>query len=450
MTFSSFYFLFIFIPLFFLVYYLVPKRAKNAVLLTGSIIFYGYTKWWYVPIVLANMLICYCFGKAIEKCKKESLSQKLLVEMAIVIQIIILISLRLEGAWPVGFSFLTFQMISYFIDVAHSRCKAENSLLKFATYSCMFPKLMQGPITRYGELQPALESGPAPVREEAEAGFKLFVLGLGYKVLLADRLAILWNDVRTIGFESISTPLAWIAMFGYSLQLFLDFQGYSLMAIGLGKMLGFNLPMNFDSPYMSRSISDFYRRWHSTLGRWFKDYVYIPLGGSYKSRIRTIVNLFIVWILTGLWHGFEIHFLIWGVFLFFFIMMEKNVWGKLLNTKNIVSKVFSHLYLLFLIPISWMIFAISDLKELYIYFSRLFGFKQTFESACINPDDFIKYAEIYWPFFAVGILCATPIVERFITGKHKRIAVIILLIVFWACVHFIMKSAQNPFMYFSF
>ncbi|MBE5999263.1 MAG: MBOAT family protein, partial [Sarcina sp.] len=261
----------------------------------------------------------------------------------------------------------------------------------------------------------------------------------------ADRLGILWNEIIKIGFESISTPLAWLGAAGYSLELYYDFWGYSLMAAGLGLMLGFKFVQNFAHPYAACGIADFYRRWHATLGSWFRDYVYIPLGGSRGGALTTVRNLLVVWLLTGFWHGGTLNFLIWGVVLGLLIIWEKFVVADLMDRVPLLG----HLHVIVLIPLTWVVFAITDLKELAVYFSRLFPFFGT--GVAVNKGDFAKYLGIYWPFFAAAVLLCIPFVYKSIVWKRKNPLVLALLfLLFWVSVYFSSISAGNPFMYFSF
>jgi alginate O-acetyltransferase complex protein AlgI len=278
-----------------------------------------------------------------------------------------------------------------------------------------------------------------------EDGITFFAMGLGMKVLIADRLGILWNEILKIGFESISTPMAWLGAVGYSLQLYFDFWGYSLMAGGLGLMLGFRYVQNFIHPYAAGSITDFYRRWHATLGSWFRDYVYIPLGGSRGGSAATIRNLMVVWLLTGFWHGGTLNFVLWGLALGLLIIYEKYVAGGLLDRIPVLG----HLHVIILIPLTWVVFAITDLRELGVYFSRLFPLFGA--GVAVNRGDFAKYLGIYWPFFAAGILLCVPVFYNLLVWKRRHPVVIgLLLVVFWASIYFASISAGNPFMYFSF
>ena len=319
------------------------------------------------------------------------------------------------------------------------------------SYILFFPKLLSGPIARLEQMETRKVRlmGEKPPRNgvNIEYGAACFIIGLGYKVLLANQLAGLWREIQTIGLPSVSTQLAWMGVIGYSLQLYFDFQGYSLMAIGIAKMLGYTMPNNFDSPYLSKSVSEFYRRWHITLGAWFRDYVYIPLGGSRKGTGRTIINLFAVWLLTGLWHGFGVNFLLWGMFLFFWIAMEKIWLRKFLENKPWLA----HIYVLLVIPLSWVFFALPELSDIVWCFLRLFGPIVPYEGINVSAGDYLKYGSMYWPFLVAGIFFAFPFGEKWLKRNYRRgLGILVLLVIFWMSVYQLAMGLNNPFMYFSF
>ena len=268
---------------------------------------------------------------------------------------------------PLGVSFYLFQSAGYLIDVCRGAA-AEKNFVDYAAFTIAFPQLTMGPILRYDEWRGALKERTLS-REDACLGFELFTVGLCFKVLLADQLAPLWASLERIGYGYLSTPLAWLGAASYSLQLYFDFSGYSLMAMGLGQMLGLPVPRNFDLPYTARSVSEFYRRWHITLGTWFRDYVYIPLGGSRNGNARTVLSLTVVWFFTGLWHGANWNFVLWGVMLLGFILLEKFCIGDFLKEHNVLS----HVYLLFVIPQTWVIFRITKLSDVVTLFPEVFS-----------------------------------------------------------------------------
>lgn len=308
----------------------------------------------------------------------------------------------------------------------------------------MFPQLIAGPIVNYSEVYEQLK-----VRTFSWAnfnnGFKTFTLGLASKVLLANRIGGLWTQVVNIGAESITTPLAWMGIIAFSLQLYFDFYGYSLMAIGLGEMMGLTLPQNFNYPYYSLSMTEFWRRWHMTLGRWFREYVYIPLGGSRKGKLRTILNLFVVWALTGLWHGADWNFVLWGLFLFVVLVLEKTFYLKYLER----FKVLGHIYMAFLIPLSWLLFASGSIQEIGVYLTRLFPIHGASETAF--AQDFIKYGEMYGPTMVIGLILSQPVLVRFYKRfKDSWWMSFLLLGLFWGSLYYLHLGLDNPFLYFRF
>lgn len=456
-NFASLEFLFRFLPIFFIIYYIVPAKYKDAALLVGSLIFYVTGELILFPVLAAAIVINYLFGRKIwnlQTCNKihdwQLTERKKYMAFAVAFDVLLLVVFKVLGTFvdskllPLGISFYVFKMISYQVDIMKQRVRKKPGFKDTALYFCMFPQVISGPIMRYDEGDFELERSCEA--EDFEDGLKYFVLGLGMKVLLADRLAIFWNDLQMIGFESISTPLAWMGAAGYSMQLYFDFWGYSLMASGLLVMLGYSFVENFDHPYASTSVGEFYRRWHMTLGSWFRDYVYIPLGGSRCSKKRLIRNLAFVWLLTGLWHGNGLNFILWGIVLGILVILEKLVYGKYLQKMPLLG----HIYVLVLIPLTWVVFAIQDLKQMGIYFGRMFPFLGG-EGIAVHTTDFIKYGQDYGIFFITGIVLCVPAVFNFYEKNKKNPVVILLLaVIFWAAVRVISGSAGNPFMYLKF
>jgi len=462
-VFSSLEFIFRFLPLFLIIYYIVPKKFQNAVLLTGSLCFYAWGDLKNLVFLLISVFINFI---AVKRMKRENCNSKPWLITALLFNIGMLfffkyinfaidnINVILAGingkqiaelTWglPLGISFYTFQAISYVIDFYRKDIEDDPDLFHFATYLIMFPKLVSGPITSYKEIGNQLKNRNCSVTK-FEKGLKLFVIGLGLKVILANRLGILWNNIQTIGFESISTPLAWLGSIGYSLQLYLDFQGYSLMAIGAGQMLGFHLPDNFRHPYMSKSMTEFWRRWHITLGLWFRNYVYIPLGGNRKGKKRLVFNLLIVWLLTGLWHGASWNYVLWGLVLFVLILFEKLYFKKILDRSVIIARI----YMLLAIPLTWILFAIHSLKDVLIYYGRMFGIVQGIN---VNNGDFIKYFSQYKWLLFTGIFLCFPYGKRLFKKLENNIlCTIFLLLVFWYSVYLLSNGLNNPFLYFQF
>ena len=458
MIFSSIEFIFIFLPFFLFIYFIIPEKYKNYIILIGSIAFYVVGTWdhpHYIFLLILTTLINYLIGKKLGQSKNKkilifgiiyNLSWLILFKyidfIISIIQNTVNIKIeKLNLLLPLGISFYTFQSISYLVDIYNRKIKSENSLVKYAMYVFMFPQLLSGPIVSYDDINGQLDKRKNNL-QNIFIGFKYFIVGLGFKVLLADRIGCLWNDILMIGIESISTKLAWLSIIGYSLQIYFDFYGYSLMAIGLGKMIGFTLPDNFKTPYLSVSMTEFFRRWHITLGTWFRNYIYIPLGGNRKGKLRTIFNLLVVWILTGLWHGANYNFILWGLVIFAIIMIEKLWLKKYLDRHKFVG----HLYMLFLIPITWAIFAITDLQQLIIMFKKMFTFNEG-----LYLLDYIKYFKIYGILIISGIICSTGVVEKLIIKKQNNIFTIsLLIIIFCSSIYYLYIGLNNPFLYFSF
>lgn len=450
MVFSSFEFLFRFLPAFLIIYFITPKKFRNAVLFLGSIAFYTYGEAQYVLLLLASVTVNYVIARSMYKTPEDGRGrrQAVLLILALCYNFGMLFFFKYSGLTtklPLGISFYTFQIAAYVIDVYRGIVPAEKSYVNLGTYLTMFPQLIAGPIVNYTEVSSCLKRRTVTARD-FESGIRILVIGLGSKVIIADRVGMLWNNVQTIGFNSISTPLAWLGAVAYSMELYFDFAGYSMMAIGLGKMLGFQIPVNFRFPYISKSVTEFWRRWHITLGRWFRDYVYIPLGGSRKGRLRTMFNLFAVWILTALWHGAGYNFLIWGGMLLGALFLEKLFLLPFLQK----SKVIGHVYLLLFVPVTWMAFTITDVHQLGIYLTRMFPFVNA-HTGMVNSMDYIKYLKDYDSLLAMGVLFATP-VPAVIYGRIKRgmLGTLVIAVIFALSMYYLAVSANNPFLYFNF
>ena len=471
MVFSSLTFLFAFLPIFLVLYYCSPAKYRNGLLFTGSLVFYGIGEPLYLCLIICFVLVNLGIGLFIDRSERLS-GKRLWLITGLLYNFGLLFFFKytnffleningvlklchsgtqlklLELTLPLGISFYTFQIVSYIIDVYRGKVKADHSVISLGAYLCMFPQLIAGPIVVYSDIRRELHERTITIHN-LDDGLKTFILGLGFKVLLANRVGTLWNEVCTIGFESISTPLAWLGSLAYSMQLYFDFCGYSLMAIGLGKMLGFTIPENFHHPYLSRSVTDFWRRWHITLGAWFREYVYIPLGGNRKGRIRTIVNLGIVWLLTGFWHGAAWNFILWGVFIFLLEILEKNLLLPVLNHKSIAAHIFSHIYMILYILVSWTIFAISDFNQLAMYLARMFPFFGMGHT--LNSYDFVKYLTDYGVLLICCILFCTAGPEKlYHRFKNKLGGIVIALIIFWYSVYYLAIGMNNPFLYFRF
>ena len=472
MVFSSLEFIFQFLPIFLLIYFLCPARYKNFCLFAGSMLFYLYGVWdtpLYLALFGASMAVNYFFGCRIARSRARFRRRKRLF-WGVAYNLFWLLLFKYTGFFteningilrlmglslelpvfapvlPVGISFYTFQAISYLADVYRKTAEYEPSFVNFAMYISMFPQLIAGPIVTYSSIKKEISRRSHSMRA-VEEGLKTFTIGLGLKVLLANRLGGLWNEAGTVGYESISTPFAWLAITAFSLQIYFDFYGYSLMAKGLGRIMGFTIPENFHDPYLSLSMTEFWRRWHMTLGSWFRDYVYIPLGGSRKGKLMTFRNMLAVWALTGFWHGASWNFIIWGLLLFFILSVERLGLIRILERWRMAG----HLYMAFMIPLTWLVFAVTDIRQIILYFQRLFPVFARQQRFFYFSGDYVKYARLYAVSLAAGLLFMTDIPIRiYARFKYSMITAAALLGIFWLCVYCMRMGMDDPFLYFRF
>lgn len=442
---SDLNFLFRFFPVFLLLYILCPGKYRNGLLFAASLIFCGLGDVRSMLVLLCSLTVNYILI-LLMTLNSDSLSwRKSWLFIAILLNAGLLCYYKYAAnTLPVGISFYTFTLLSADIDIYRCPQNIPGSWLEFGTFAAMFPKLLSGPVTAYHDTIGQIRRRNTDWRK-VEYGLSLMIAGLAFKNLIADPLGTLWHEIRTVGFESISTPLAWMGMAAFSVQLLFDFQGYSLMAIGLGSMLGFKLPQNFDHPYRACSVSEYYRRWHISLGRWFRDYLYIPLGGSRRGMARTGLNLMIVWLATGIWHGITVNFLLWGLTLGLLIVLEKYVIGNFLNTHRLAA----HLYVWLLLPLTWVIFSITDLESLKLYFTRLFPFWGG--GIAVNPGDWLYHGRTYAGFFLAALAVSCPLADR-LWKKYWNTLITkgILFVLFWICVYRIVNGLHNPFLYLGF
>lgn len=387
MVFSSTIFLCVYLPLVLLGYYICPKKGRNLFLLIVSLVFYAWGEPKYVFLMIFSILVNYIFGRLMDKNRGRQKRMKLLLVLSVVIDLGLLSVFKytdfiitnvnaifgssfdlLNIALPIGISFYTFQAMSYTIDVYRDDVRVQKNLIDFGMYITMFPQLIAGPIVRYADVQDQLAERSVTTADFSE-GVMRFVVGLGKKVLLANQMGAVWSDIYALGGD-VSALMAWTGAIAYTFQIYFDFSGYSDMAIGLGRMFGFKFPENFRYPYQSVSITDFWRRWHITLSTWFKEYLYIPLGGNRRGLARQALNLLIVWSLTGFWHGAGWNFVMWGLYYFVILFIEKLF---LLKALDKLPKFFRHVYALLLIIIGWVIFASDDVSVLLPYLCSMFG-----------------------------------------------------------------------------
>ena len=442
MQFHSIEFIFYFLPAFLAVYYVLRGTARQAALAAGSLLFYGFAAGWrLLPMgsLLAAVSLGYLGGLLLGRWPKR---WALLPLCAVFAGGLVFFKLYLGGVLlPVGMSFYVFQLIAYLADIVRGRVSPEKNPLRFLAETSMFPRLLSGPIADSAELQRDCRA-PRVGLFTFHMGLQEFVLGLALKVILANRLGGVWAQGAVYGFEAVSTPFMWLALATWSMRLYFDFYGYSLMAVGLGHMLGYNLPMNFLEPYSAKSVSEFFRRWHATLGRWFRDYLYIPLGGSRRGTARTILNLAVVWAVTGFWHGVGGGYLLWAGFLFLLIVNERLWLRKLLDK----SRVLCHVYVVAVILLSWVPFAAGSVQETLVVFRRLLGV-----GGVGAVEDFRHWFPMTARLFALGLFFATPVPKLLWRRLQKKVwADLGILALFWACLYFIATSAQDPFIYFQY
>lgn len=466
MVFSSFTFLLYFLPAFLVAYFVMPAGLKNAVIFAGSLVFYYYgvvEHPSYILLMLLTLVVNYLAARMMER---EGQNRKVWLILGLTYNFGSLFLFKYLDFFsrsinqllgymgrkaalpyahlvlPIGISFYTFQISSYLIDVYREKIPAERSFLTLGTYLCMFPQLIAGPIVTYSHVREQLRSRTHSM-VHFEEGLRLFTLGLAAKVLIANRLGGLWSQAAAIGYESISTPMAWLSLIGYSFQIYFDFYGYSLMAKGLGRIMGFDFPDNFQNPYGTVCITDFWRCWHMTLGSWFREYVYIPLGGNRSHLYR---NLFVVWMLTGLWHGASWNFVLWGIFHFLLISVEKRGLVNWLREHRIVG----HVYMCAVIPLSWLLFAIQDWHQLKLYVMRLFPFLQS-TNTVIYAGDFIKYGKLHLLSLVMAVLCCTGLPKKlYREKKYSFLTALGLTGFFWACIFCMYMGLDDPFLYYQF
>ncbi len=459
MVFSSIVFLFRFLPIVLAIYYFLPVKFKNFSLLVFSLLFYSWGEPKYFFIMIASIVVDFFASSAIEKYREKKWICKISLGISILFNLGMLFFFKyydffisnVNAMWgtdiellklvlPLGISFYTFQTMSYTIDVYRGKVGAEKNIIRFGTFVTLFPQLIAGPIVRYTDINVELKNRKI-VYSQIQDGIETFVLGLGRKVLIANNVGMLWTEVQNIGFNNISMPLAWLGIIAYAFQIYYDFSGYSLMAIGMGKMLGFNFPQNFNYPYISRSMTEFWRRWHMTLGSWFREYVYIPLGGNRVNNVRLYFNLFLVWFLTGFWHGADFNFMLWGLFYAVLLIVEKAGFGKVLEK----HRFFSHTYMLFFTLLGWALFSITDLSQLGVFYTKLFSLDFSI--------DVLYYLKNYVIILVVAGVLSNP----FIKNKYDEISkdamwlrVCTVMLILIVSVAYLVDSTYNPFLYFRF
>ncbi len=469
MVFSSLIFLFAYLPAVWLIYFVTPRKGKNLALFLASLFFYAWGEPIYVLLMLLSLTLAYFFGLLIGAYREERPRRaKVLTGLSVCVSLSFLLFFKYYNffalnlsrlpvvnvptiaglALPIGISFYTFQIISYTVDVWRGECAAQRNYINFGAYVTLFPQLIAGPIVRYTEIDEQLTSRRETVDDFA-AGILRFVVGLAKKVLIGDSLAAGYMYFREGGAIEPTVTGAWLIVILYSLHLYYDFSGYSDMAIGLGRMFGFRFPENFNYPYISRSITEFWRRWHISLSSWFREYVYIPLGGNRVRTFKRYRNLAVVWLLTGFWHGADWNFVLWGVYFAVILILER---AFLLSFLEKSPRVIAHLYSLFLIGVGFLIFSHSDLGAAFATFLALFG---------VGVGSFATPTTLYtlirlMPLILLSAIGATPLPKRLwerIQTRHPRwqtATVILCITLFAVCVAYLVDSTFSPFEYTQF
>lgn len=461
MVFSSLLFLFIFLPLFLMIYYVAPKSLRNFILFIASLIFYAWGEPIYVTIMIFSTLLDYTVGRFIDAYRQHKYIPKIALAVSICGNLGMLGFFKyanffienlnnflgldlnlLKIALPIGISFYTFQTMSYTIDLYRGKIGVQKNLISFGAYVAMFPQLIAGPIVTYEAVEKELNERTETIEQFSE-GVMRFIEGLAKKVLLANNIGLAWESIKLTPENQLTLIGAWFGILAFALQLYFDFSGYSDMAIGLGKMMGFKFPENFNYPYLSKSVTEFWRRWHMTLGNWFREYLYIPLGGNRVSRPKFYRNLMIVWFLTGFWHGAGWNFILWGLFFGVLIIIERMGFLKLLEkSPNFIQ----HGYLLIVVMISWVFFALENQTQIAVYLKAMFGMG----NAGILNTETLYHLSNYGVMLLIGAVFATPYMnqlKKYIKPWMLYIFYIGILVLSTA---YLVDSTFNPFLYFRF
>ena len=502
MVFSQIAFLYFFLPLTMLLYFAAGDRLRNILILITGLVFYAWGEPFYVVIMLISTLIDYCAGRYMDKYDSDDKKRKRALLVSVCMNIGLLAVFKYSDfltdtintlfsadltnpvlyaarglnriapfsldehrvKLPIGISFYTFQSMSYTIDLYMRKIKVQKSPLRFAAYVTLFPQIVAGPIVRYEEVEKELEHRQVNAGRISE-GIGLFVKGLSKKVLLANNIGSLWADVKALDYSTMPVLTAWLGILAFTFQIYFDFSGYSDMAVGLGNMLGFEFPKNFDHPYVSKSVSEFWRRWHITLGSWFRSYVYIPLGGNRKGLPRTLLNLLAVWALTGLWHGASWNFVLWGLYFGILIILERLFLGKILEK---LPKPVSVGYTFLLVVFGWVLFDTDSLPDAVHYFAAMFG-----AGGCFADSSSLYSLSCYAAIFIICAVVASGIFTRLVNSADARVLkkaetfpdsagraaltitrqIVLTAVQIGAvviCTMYLLSSAYNPFLYFRF
>lgn len=461
--------MFVFLPIVLLLYYVVPKKFKNLFILISGLIFYAWGEPVYVLIMIASTLIDYTAGLLIYKFDNNKKIKLICLLVSLVMNLGLLGVFKYSGfimqnidalfgtalfdpkhalPLPIGISFFTFQSMSYTIDMYMGKIKVQKNPISFAAFVTLFPQIVAGPIVRYDDIAAELDNRTVDI-DCIYDGILQFITGVGKKVLVANNIGMLWTAVKGMEQSELSVLTAWLGIIAFTLQIYFDFSGYSDMAIGLGKMMGFNFPRNFNYPYQSKSISEFWRRWHITLGSWFKSYVYFPLGGSRKETGRTVLNLAVVWLLTGVWHGASWNFILWGVLYGVVIIIEKLFLGKILEK---IPSFFSWLYTIILVILGWVLFDTADISTALGYMGAMFG-----GTGILSDNRGMYYLMNYGIITVIAIFACTDAFKLILEKLRSKVPMLINYItpftkmaVLVLSTAYLADATYNPFLYFNF
>lgn len=470
MLFSSITFLFVFLPVTVILYYIVPEKLKNIVMLIASLFFYAWGEPVYVILMILSIILNYFCGLDISGKQDEPVKAKRSLIFAVTVNLLILGFFKYYGflmetinavlptdipyrelSLPIGISFYTFQALSYIIDVYRKEVKPQKNILYFALYISMFPQLIAGPIVRYIDVEEQLKKRSLNISKFGQ-GTMFFIRGLAKKVILANATGAIYEQVAGMQTGQFSMLTAWVGCIAYAFQIYFDFSGYSDMAVGLGKMFGFEFRRNFNYPYISKNITEFWRRWHISLGTWFREYLYIPLGGNRCDPSRHIFNLLVVWFLTGLWHGAAWNFVAWGLYYGILLILEKYVWGE--RIKSLPTAI-QHIYAFVLVLIGWVFFASENLGEAFAYLGVMFGIG----ASAIADKQAVFLILTHWLLFVLCILGSSArgmtllqaVPGMVQSGRVKKITVCVIYIgMFLISMAFLVTDTFNPFLYFRF
>ena len=480
MVFSTSIFIYLFLPITLIIYYLAPKKGKNLIILLSGLLFYSWGEPIYVIVMLISTMIDYFAGLIMNHFEGRKVPRRICLIVSIVMNLGLLGIFKYSGfiaeninaiagtqiidinnmnffgieylpmnMLPIGISFFTFQSMSYTIDLYLGNVKVQKNPISFAAFVTLFPQIVAGPIVRYDDVAKELDDRSITI-DLIYDGIIKFIIGLSKKVLIANSIGALWTSIKATDIANVSVVSSWLGILAFTFQIYFDFSGYSDMAVGLGKMMGFNFPKNFDYPYLSKSISEFWRRWHITLGAWFKSYVYIPLGGNRKGMARTIFNLAVTWFLTGVWHGASWNFILWGTLYGVVIILEKLFLGKLLDK---IPDIFGHIYTMLLVILGWVLFDTADLPTAGAYIAKMFGFGG---GAFIDSTAMYQIAT-YGITFIICIIGCTNLPKLAVEALKKKSAMLVnyggiavMTGMFIICAAYLVDQTYNPFLYFNF